>query len=237
MMMRFKMVSGLALFAIPCAAHADLTAVYGMAAPNGPPFMTLEIAANGDIRGTMMSGGIAFIAHGGHAFVILKGADGPIVSRVEDVATATSEQIAKIRPDMRARIAEQAGALTLTLNGMRTVNGRTGDAYYIQQPDGTLSGQPWAVISHDPELAPLARAMADQFAMSMKLMGQAVPSAAFQPMLDVLQKGAPILMTGIQLQSVSDRPIPPSEFVLPAKPQTLDQVRQRGANGGMRVGS
>ncbi len=236
--MRFKALLGSILLTVSTAAHADMTAVYAMTAPNAPPgapFLTLQIAANGDVHGTMVVGNIEFIVHDGHGFTILKGPSGPIVSRVEDVATVMSERIDKIVPGGFSKAAEAARSITYTLNGTETVNGRTGDAYYAHVPNGPADGALWAVISHDPKLAPLGRAMADEFAMSMKIMGTQLPSDAFQPMLDVLRKGAPLQMTGIQLQSVSDAPVPASAFVLPAPPQTLDQVRARMANGGLKT--
>jgi hypothetical protein len=232
-----KAIWGAVLLAVPGVAHADMTAVYGMT--NGTmPFLTLEIAANGDIHGTMMTGNVAFIVqHDGHAFTILKTPDGTtVVSRVEDIATAMTEQAAKLSPDLREQMAKHAADVKLVLNGTQTINGRTGDAYFMTLADGKSADQPWAVISHDPKLAPLATAMAGQFEMSMKLLGPMLPTAAFQPMLDILHKGAPLMMTGMTLQSVSDAPIPASEFVLTAAPQTLDQVRARVASGGMKTG-
>lgn len=233
-----RMMLAAALLVLPVAAHADMTASYGVA--NGTtPFMTLEIAGNGDIHGAMMNGNITFIVQGDHGFTILKTPEGPVVERVEDVATVMGEQLAKMDPALRDKIGQHAGEISLAQNGTQTVNGRTGDAYFMKLPNGTMSGEPWAVISHDPKLAPLGKAMADQFAMSMKLMGPVIPLLAFQQMLDVLHKGTPIMMTGMQLLSVSDAPVAPSEFVLPGPPQTLDQVRQRiaaQANRGTKAG-
>ena len=231
-----KAIIGTVLLALPAVAHADITAVYG--APNAPqPFMTLEIAANGDVHGTMLGGKTTFIVHAGHSFVIQKMPDDSlVVSRVEDVGTVMAERMAKLAPEMREQVAKHASEMAIVANGTQTINGRTGDAFFMKLPDGKTSDQPWAVISHDPQLAPLGTAMAGQFEMSMKLMQSVIPPAAFQPMLDVLHKGAPVLMAGMTLQSVTDTPIPASEFVLPAAPQTLDQVRARMANGGMKAG-
>jgi len=236
--MAYRAMLGAMLLALPGGAHADMTAVYGMAGGT-VPFLTLEIAANGDIYGTMISGSNTFIVrHDGHAFTILKTPDGmTVVSRVEDIATVMTEQAAKFGPDLREQMAKHAADVTLVPNGTQTINGRTGEAYFMKLADGKTSDQPWAVISHDPKLAPLATAMADQFAISMKLMGSLLPSAAFQSMLGVLRKGAPIQMTGMTLLSVTDKPISPSEFVLPAAPQTLDQVRRRMNGRVVRAGS
>lgn len=233
--MAFRTILGAMLMALPGVAHADMTASYGMASGT-IPFMTLEIASHGDIRGTMMNGNVTFIVHNGHGFTIVKTPQGLAVSRIEDVATAMGERLAKMDPDLRSKIGQHAGEISLALNGTRTIDGRTGDAYFMKLPDGTLSGEPWAVISHDPKLAPLGKAMADQFAMSMKVMGSMMPTLAFEPMLEVLHKGTPIMMTGMQLLSVSDALIAPSEFELPAPPLTLDQVRQRIASGGIKTG-
>jgi len=234
--MLYKAMLGAVLLAIPGVARADITATYGMADGN-TPFLTMEIAANGDIHGALMSGGITFVVHDRHAFTIQKMPDGKtVVSRVEDIATVMTEMIAKLAPEARAQVAQYAKLMTLVPNGTRTINGRTGDAYFMKLPGGTQSDQPWAVISHDPALAPLGTAMVGQFEMSMKLMGGVLPALAMQPMLDVLHKGAPLMIAGMPLLGISNSPIPASEFALPAEPQTLEQVRARMTAGGMKTG-
>lgn len=222
--MRYKALVCAALLAVPGLAHADITAVY--AAPNTPMRMTIEIASNGDLHGAMMMGSLSILTRGGQGYMIGPGANGPEVCRVEDLATVTSEHLSKLDPQFRAQMEAHIQPLILVLKGTETINGRTGDAYYLQLPQGGLSPKPVVVISHDPALAPLGRAMATQFRMSMKLAAQMMPDAVFQSMLDTLEKGAPLLFSGAELQTVSAAPIAASEFAIPAPVMTLDQVRQ-----------
>lgn len=233
--MRYKTALIMAVLVIPGVVHADMTAVY--AAPNTPFQMTIEIATNGDVRGEMPMGNVAFLTQDGHGYIIEQGADGPVVSRVEDLATVATEQMAKLAPKFREELAAHATPMTFVLKGQVVINGRTGDAYYFQAPNGDLSPKPIVVISHDPALAPLGRAMATQFSMSMKLGGQMLPVGVFQPMLDILQKGAPLLFTGAELQSVSEAPVSATEFALPTQPLPLDKVRQRRMVHGPAAGS
>lgn len=222
--MRYKALVCATLLAVPGLAHADITAVY--AAPNTPMRMTIKIASNGDLHGTMVMGSFSILTRGGQGYMIHPGATGPEVSRVEDLATVTSEHLSKLDPQFRAQMAARIQPMVLVMKGTETINGRTGDAYYLQLGQGGLSPKPIVVISHDPALAPLGRAMTMQFRMSMKMAAQMMPDAAFQPMLATLEKGTPLLFAGAELQTISTAPIAASEFALPAPVMTLDQVRQ-----------
>ena len=87
--------------------------------------------------------------------------------------------------------------------------------------------QPVIVISLDPALTPLAIAMQHQFAMSIEAMGQIFGNSnPFAQMQNALKQGAPLVFTGLGLDSVSNDTIPPSEFALPAEPLLLDAVRK-----------
>jgi hypothetical protein len=189
--------------------------------------MVIEIAANGDVRGTVGPQGHGFITRHGQGYFVETGATGPIVSRAGDVAAAMSEKMARLDPAFRKQVGDHPPMLRLLRKGSATVNGRTGDAYYVLDAKGVPAPAPTIVISHDPALAPLSRAMAGQFAMSMQGLSRTMSTASFGAVTAALRSGAPIVFTGAQLQTVSTRPIPASEFVLPTAPLTPAQVRQR----------
>lgn len=85
------------------------------------------------------------------------------------------------------------------------------------------------VISHDPDLAQLGKAMAKQLGTSRmmltRMLGQA-PGMVTE-VEKLLQSGAPLSFAGMALESVNHTPIDPKRFELPAEPETLDQIRER----------
>jgi len=219
-----KLLASLLLaIGITSPAVADLTAKY--AKPGTAFVMTVEIAANGDLRGDVGQPGQSFVTRGGHGFFLRATPTGTVVMRVEDIGTVMAEQMAKLDPQFRTRM-RNAPVLKLAAKGELTINGRTGTAYYMQGADGTLSQAPWAVISKDPALAELGTAMVRQFEMSIAAMSGTMGPEPFADMLAVLKTGTPILFVGAELQSVDPSPIPAARFELPAQSETLDGVRK-----------
>ena len=206
----------------PTPASADLTASY--AVPETRFTMRVEIASNGDLR--CQDGGPTsyLIRRGGHDYFIRVRASKPIVMRAEDMAIVMAEQVAALDPHRRAEIDEMY-RFDLLEKGTATVNGRTGSAWYPPRVEGYPAPAPWVVISHDPALAPLGKALMAQFDMSMMVMARAMGTTAFKRLEEVFRTGAPIAFTGFVLETVSFAPIPSSRFDLPAPPETLDGVR------------
>jgi hypothetical protein len=69
--------------------------------------------------------------------------------------------------------------------------------------------------------------MAYQFNMSVGMMGQVLGDTnPWKGMQDILKTGAPIVFTGLQLDTVNHDPIPAARFVLPAEPLKIDGVRK-----------
>ena len=207
------------------AAHADLTATYGP--PGAAAMMTVKIAASGNTRSDIIPGGLALLTIGGEDYAIQLRAAQPVVDRIADLKIVVAERVAAIPPDVRANIIAHMKPMKFVERGTATVIGRTGRAYFLQKEDGTLSPTPWLVISTDPALAPLAAATMRQFILSRAMMPIPEESDPFKEIGEILKTGAPIVMTGLELQSLSDAPIPAADFALPAQPETLDQLRQR----------
>ena len=201
-------------------AKADLTATY--AAPNGQSSMKIEVASNGNLRSQRIPGTRTVILRDGQSYLIDVSHGRPTVARTDDLAAVTAEIMAKAQPAVWEQMTHAPHRI-LVMKGSMTINGRTGDAYYAQAPDGTLSGTPFVVISHDPALAPLGQAMAVQFELGEKMS----PSGRNKSVLAALQQGTALILNGLELQSVSDAPVDPSAFELPAAAQTPDELRKR----------
>jgi hypothetical protein len=196
--------------------------------------MTVKIASNGDLRGdvagdiTGMATGRTYYFVGGQDYFI--DVSGTVVMRSEDIERVLAEQADKL--DFSSF---RAPPLKLVRKGTVSIKRWSGDAYYMQAPSGQLSPRPVTVISHDPSLAQLGKAMARQFAASERMISQITKGhAPMSNMEQVLSSGAPISFAGAELQSVSFDAIPKEEFALPSQPAALDEVRKKMTT---RVGS
>ena len=101
--------------------------------------------------------------------------------------------------------------------GRVSIGGRTGTAYRIAGDPGSD-----IVISDDPALAPLARAMSRYLETKWGF----VRGTRFYSQVDVmLKKGAPLAFMDENLVSVSFEPLPSGRFQLPVKPKTREEIR------------
>jgi len=216
-------------------ALADTIAVYS--AQGGMMTMTVEIAADGDLRVTM--GGemieamkqkmpeldptqIGGIVHDGENYMMQPGPDGKIVViRMRDAAVVMKEFMDAHKADLPVPPAEALQGPKLVERGTATINGRTGKAFYFEEGKGA----PVTVVSADPDLAELGAAMRRQFATSMQMMGSTGFPMTGNSMDAVLAQGAPIAFAGMELQTVKHDAVSPARFTLPAEPASLDQVR------------
>jgi hypothetical protein len=211
----------LVMLALTSPARADSTAVY--AAPATHFSMTVKIASSGDIRAELPDRTYYFIA--GQDYYAERTSTGVIVMKVDDMAKVIAEDIAKFSARLGTK-SINVPALTLVRRGTVRIGKWAGDAYYVQ--GATWSPRPVVVISHDPSLIELGRAMKRQYAKSGAMM--AMMTQGHEPILkmgQVLDSGAPISYAGAELQSVSFAPIPKAEFVLPAQAVSIDDVRKR----------
>jgi len=208
-------------------ALADTTAVYGSPRPGFS--MTVEINDNGDLRGEIAGQPHYFIKRAGELFLIEKTEAGRRVTRFTDLKTAMLEQMPKLLPRMPSGAADGLPRMDLVPRGEVVVNGRRGKAYFDTSGEGELYPEPVVVISDDPALAELGKALAAQYAFSTLLIGEwlgQVPAFISQTQR-ILESGAPLRFANMELKSVSAAPIDPDRFTLPGLPETLDQVRER----------
>jgi hypothetical protein len=238
-------------------ASADTTAVYKAKSKDVPITMTVEVADNGNLRYQMSSGRTYGLTAAGVDYLVDLSHREPVVDRVDDLIAAQKEEMARFIEAFRQHpisAPELVPTGKVTINGRTgqaygykadkgtnaTVTVVVNDRPGFSQPSNNVkrlakSGIERAarsavvVISHDPDLTQLQRAMARQFGSSLatfsNMMGNA-PSP-FAQMASLLQKGAPLSFGGMDLESVNHTRIDPKRFELPGQPETLDEVRQR----------
>jgi hypothetical protein len=241
------------------SAIADTTAVYQTRLKPALFTMTVEIADDGSIRYQMSRGRTYGLVLGtADYFVDLSGRE-PVVDRAEDLLTAQKESMAEFmqfRQHNEGITGPQLVAIgTVTINGrpgraygykpepkgatpapVVVFNDKPDDPLgKITTREGTDSDRERMmagtviVISDDPDLSQLGKAMSGQFSKSIEMLATMVGNspAMFKQMQDILKTGAPLSFAGMELLSVNHRPIDPNRFKLPAAVETLDQIRDR----------
>lgn len=206
-------------------AQADITAIYLNDDRESGVEMKVEIAANGDLRTDSDGSGRYLIRRGGRIYFVEQSPQGPIVEDFADVVAVIQEELGKMGPNVCDRLQAGSPKSRLVSRGRVTIAGRIGEAY---APEGREGSPPRVVISRDPALAPLGTALAAHFRMSMALMGRCaskVPMVAQTEAL--LDSGAPLVLGPVRLGSVETKAIDPARFVLPAEPETREEVRAR----------
>jgi hypothetical protein len=222
-----RLLIGLCLLLFASPAHADMTAIYKSPSKTFDMTMTVEIADDGRVRYQMSVGNTYGLVIDDIDYFVQVDPQGPIVQRVSDLMTVQKEAIAGFL-DKVPQPPKNEGPELIEV-GKVTIHGREGRAYIYTSQRGSKGAAPVAVISDDPNLAPLGRVMANQFSKSMTMMGGMVghaPSMATE-MDKILHTGTAISFSGMELTTVNDAKIDPKRFDLPAEPLTLDQIRQR----------
>jgi hypothetical protein len=209
------------------SAHADTTATYG----GGSSTMKVEVASNGDARITAGPDGAYLLRKSSALYFVGRDPSGTVhVAKASDVITVRAElskDTLRHYPGLSHRLTpserDMAEHDALASGAAVTVHGRLGTPYFATAQDDV----PIVVISHDPALDPLRMPMvlAEQFAQ-----GLSHARASYDPIVDrlveVLERGPPLKLLDSELIEVSSTPIPASEFELPSRPETRDQVRQ-----------
>lgn len=229
-MLKALLLAALLTFAGP--ACADTTAVYKAA--TGAE-MTVEVAANGNGRTTMGADGAYVLSVDGQDYFVLYTAKGAVVDRVSDVGVVMVDYMHKLMADQKIPPMRDIphSEFDFIQGGQASVNGRAGTLWSMKAGD-RLSSIFDVVISTDPDLAELGHFLLHGFELSTTMLGRAMGGASpMSGMVKVLQTGAPLRFSGMELVSVTHTPIAADRFKLPAEPETLEQVRARFvANGG-----
>ncbi|MBV9882505.1 MAG: hypothetical protein JO276_05805 [Sphingomonadaceae bacterium] len=219
-------------------ARADIVARYAMGQPDFPmPEMVIEVNDRGDFHMTMGNQGAYYVIDGA-AYFVQADLRGLYVARADDLTALVAELARAHRMQSHAQpgSAHLPPAVQFMEAGTETIAGRTGTVWTTPAPGGapsTAHGMEM-VVSSDPDLTPLGRAMVRQFEMSMDgvrtMAGLAADAGAGEwgAMRAVLARGAPLRFGEImRLTSVEVRPLPASEFILPAAPLSRAALAER----------
>jgi hypothetical protein len=207
------------------AASADVTARYGIS-PDIVPNIIVQANDRGDSR-ISFGNGMAVITTGGISYVLMGDLLGIFAIKQADMLALAEESARAMTPPAtlgpRGDLIE-AFNYTARRDGEETVAGRTGARWVVGLPGGE-GMQPLDhsfVISRDPDLGPIGRALARQYRpangslyMSTGAGGQfgAVPSR----LLDEIRRGTVLRMGQmLYLHDVERGPVPASAFELPA---------------------
>jgi hypothetical protein len=222
-----KLSIALALAATAAApVRSDMTATFAVAGGTSPS-VKVEIAQNGNARVDM--GPVTFIRRAGHYYMVMPRESQPIVVDFAEMSAEMRGQYPKARADVCAGFEATSANVKIVRQGIATVRGRTGDAWFKQRADGPIPPKPEMVMSHDPALAPLGSLFAEGYRAttsvlpdcpSLKDMAAAVEGA--------LDTGTPILFNQMELADVREGAIDPKRFELPAAPMSVEEMRKRG---------
>ncbi len=152
------------------------------------------------------------------------------VARIEDLAAARKETTAPlVRTLIKvATFVGEKGPGDWVATGRRKVNGRPGLEYRLAEP----GDEDWSdelddtrlVLSRDPELAPLGRAMlhytADELYLKLHLVSGISADAAMRTLDDIADQGTVIASSegDIRLVSVADADVAAERLALPSEP-------------------
>lgn len=229
-----------ALFLSRAASATDITARYVLPSI-GNAIMTVEADDHGNSR-ISVDGEPAVITTNGISYLLMEDSQGRYVVRREDMLAVANEIAramiggAPIPEGAEPRIDFDPPARA----GTETVAGRTGTTWVILGGAGSDGERVDLVVSADPDLAPIGRALALQFRESSISVGAGVGPLGLsgelpRALLAILERGA-ILRYGnmARLQGVDTRSIPASTFALPAAPMTREQLAARVRSELMR---
>jgi co-chaperonin GroES (HSP10) len=223
-----------ALFIGNAASAADITARYVMPAI-GNAVMIVEADDHGNSR-ISVDDGTAVITTNGVAYVISTDGEGRFVVRREDMMAAVRELARQAvgAPDLPPEPSAALARLPApTEAGPEIVAGRPGTRWIIEPDAPPQADVMDVVLSADPELAPIGRALAAQFDESASGVGTAVGSLGLRgdvpPLVKALLGRGTILRYGqmARLESVAVGPIADSAFTLPAAPLTRAEFAAR----------
>jgi len=222
-----KIALFLPLLALAAPAIAGSRAVFeGMP---GPP-VVIEVGDNGDARVGAEGKDEYGLLIGNQFYLVAREGGQWKVARVADQAAAFDKVMPPIfRTLFSAAAKSRPSKLKMTKNGTRTVAGITGDVYAITGLDSEKPAEVTEmVITTDPRIAPAGRALGGftdaMMVMMAPLIGEMAASEIAQNH-ELMALGTPLdTKEGLHLKAFSEAAIDPARLILPAKPQTVDQI-------------
>ena len=217
------------------AAAADITARYVLPTVNNA-VMTIQADDHGNSR-TSLDGNNALVVTAGVAYFVMTDEEGLVVVRRADMMAVMADAAREMTgaPDVPAGAMPELPDPSPTAAGSETVAGFPGRRWSVAPDRPGDPGDTTAVLSDDPGLAPIGRAVAVQFeAFEFGLgTGYSVGPGGLiiygSPAALALLRSGTLLRYGnvARLDSVSRAPIPASTFALPGSPLTRVEFAAR----------
>lgn len=217
--MRWHWIAAFGALLLAAPAQADITARF---AQTSRPPMVVEVRDNGDSRITVNDG--FYLRRDGAAYMILSDTRGTFAARQEDFV-ALIRELMGAAPELQPPGDSQ---VSLGRQGEETVGGRRGTRFRLKfvgsaNPEETLD----VVISDDPELAPVGRAMEAQLAPLLSASMTGTPGL-FQGLADLMARGTVIRFGFLwELESVATGPVDAAAFELPGPVLSGEALRER----------
>lgn len=218
----------LVLLAAPGAAVAGLRAVY--VEPLGGA-TEVKVADNGDLD-VDFGDGRRLVVRGGRAWVVEDRLTGPLVQRLEDLRVLAG--------DAWDRVAERSdpapGEWPLVPLGTAVVRGESGRAYAWvdpSKPEAAKPAKPGLVLSDDPGLAPLARAMRQVWDVEALLYLLDHPDTSDNLFADhsrtmrLLEQGAPLKYADTELETLERGEVGLAPFDPGGSVESVEAMRLR----------
>lgn len=212
----------------PQAAQADVAGRYENTNENAPFDFEMSIEADDldNVRIQMATGNQYYLYREGIMYVVTVGSEETTVMKLEDMLTVQMEAMARLGWEDPFESAPVSASHFAPMDEV-VVGSRNGRGYGIVSEERELPVYASIVISDDPELKKLGRAIARANASSVRGMGSMATmlQTMSSEMLALLEQGAPLRMLSVELTDVSFDEIPPERFSLPTEPLTIEEVR------------
>jgi hypothetical protein len=226
------LASFFAAITIASPVHADIAGRFETVGDDSPIRleMTIEADEAGNVRTQMARLGAYYLLRDGELYQVAHSDGEQSVVRVADLMTLQAELSKDFFPDEPTPMDQPLQRFAAM--GNEVVQGRSGIGYGMVSEDSPEPRYASIVVSKDPSLAPLGRAIVasnEAMAGSLSAMGQMGTTLALmnEDMLAVLLTGAPIRLLDLELTDLSSEPIPSERFALPAEPLTIAELRKR----------
>ena len=173
-----------------------------------------------------------YLLRAGELFVVSRGTTGATVMRVSDVLTMQAEVLERMGAADRFReTPADESSFEFHAIGPETVGSWQGTAYGLGPAGSGSPAHASLVLSDDPRLAPLGRAMVALQKDVTTGMGQlgGLFTQFGQAYEALLSKGTPVRWLQLQLTDVSFDAIDPDRFALPAPPISIAELRAESA--------
>lgn len=213
-----RFLAALLFLVLAAPAQADITARFRQADDQA---MVVEANENGESRMTVSHA--VYVTTGGVTHMILTDPQGTFVVRQQDFMALMAELL---RAAGQAEAPAVGEGVTIAEAGSETLAGRVGTVFRLSRPQHPTDSLE-LVISADPELAPLGRALAGHIAPFFTTMGGAMPGVAAAAS-ELMARGTLIRLGDLwRLDSVETAPVPPSAFALPSAPISAEALAAR----------